>query len=180
MPSSSRMMVWDLNDYWLSLPEVVDALGYDEETAEYKPFWPIQEEPESTEPFIVYDNYTTVSPRDWWMWTDVVVYEVYSKDLIAVAKLINAMINYGKAGAENAWLINDWASANNRTDYKFKSIELIEVGDGAPSIEEYGVRNKYISFQVKYIPNLGLGVDGSEPETAPAVPQYYSGYNGGY
>lgn len=154
MSYGDRLMVWDLNDYWLSVPEFASAVEYTEGVSDYKPFWPAQEEPESGEPFIVYDNTTHISTNDWWIWHDIVMYQIYSRDLITSSKLTNIMLHLGKSGAESAAYVNQWMRDNGRTDYRLKSIELLDLADVKPTNSEYGNRVRMVTFRVKYTPNL--------------------------
>jgi hypothetical protein len=155
---SSRLAVWDLNDYLLSDSLIASLLGYEEGITEYKPFWPIQEEPESSSVFIRYiiDTRAT-SSRDWWRVQDTVTYFIYSQDVTVSARIAMQIMNLTRTGAGSAGPLNTWLKENGRTDFRFLHLGFINSSDGGPADEEYGIRPRAVTIDTSYVYNEAIG-----------------------
>jgi len=152
--SYRRSPFFDLRDWWMSnsrLREIfrVDELGY-------VPFFPIQEQPESSEPFVVYKFEKTSTASEWWMHCDFIYMEIYFTDFQDGYEILNIMIDMANKGAISARDLTHWVKSQDRAlDFEYHTIDYIKGGRPDPAKEQAGDMKIEVAFAIDYSPLQG-------------------------
>jgi hypothetical protein len=152
--SFRRSPFFDLRDWWVSDSRLREILKVDE--LGFAPFFPIQEQPESVEPFVVYKFEKYSHPSNWWMHYDIIYMEIYFTDFQDAYEIINIMIDKANKGAISARDLTHWLKSENRPmDFEFHTIEYIDGGRPDPAKEQAGEMKIEAAFAIEYSPLKG-------------------------
>lgn len=152
--SFRRSPFFDLRDWWVSDPRLREILRVDE--LGYAPFFPIQEQPESKEPFIVYKFEKYSEANNWWVHSDFIYMEIYFSDFQDGYEIMNIMVDKANKGAISARDLTHWLKSENRKlDFEYHMIHFIEGGRPDPAKEQGGEMKIEVSFAIDYSPLKG-------------------------
>lgn len=155
--SLRRSPFFDLRDWWVSDPRLKELLKVDQ--IGFAPFFPIQQQPESTQPFIVYKFEKYSSPGEWWMHSDLIYMEIYFSDFQDAYEIMNIMIDKANKGAASARDLSQWLRSENRAiDFEFHSIEFLDGGRPDPAKEQSGDMKIEVAFAIEYSPLTGRDI----------------------
>lgn len=152
--SFRRSPIFDLRDWWMSnqrLREIfrVDQLGF-------APFFPIQQQPESQPPYVIYDFRKVTGREAWFYHADFLFMEINVIDFQDGYEIMNIMIDMANKGAVSARDLSHWLrSENRRQDFELHSIQFEEGGKADPSQEQGGEIKIPVSFSIEYSPIKG-------------------------
>lgn len=139
----------DFRDWLLSDPDIASALGY---AGGVKPFWPAQEQPESTRPYIIYNTRLINDVEEWWMEQEQVSMVIYGTSLGNAWSLFRLIQERSNRGEESVRPLNRWLKMQGRDDWRFHSVEYITGGDIGVSNEEGASNPVFITVRYKYSP----------------------------
>jgi hypothetical protein len=152
--SFRRSPFFDLRDWWVSDPRLRELLRVDE--LGYAPFFPIQQQPESTEPFIVYKFEKYSEPEAWWIHYDLIFMEIYFTDFQDGYEIVSLMIDKANKGAISARDLTHFLKEEGKPlDFEYHVVEYIEGGRPDPSKEQGGDMKIQAAFSIAYSPLKG-------------------------
>jgi hypothetical protein len=152
--SFRRSPIFDLRDWWASDDRLRELLRVDE--LGYVPFFPIQEQPESVEPFIVYKFEKISEPEAWWIHYDFIYMEIYFSDFQDAYEIINIMIDKANKGAISARDLTHFLKKEQKpVDFEYHTIEYIDGGRPDPAKEQAGDMKIEAAFAISYSPLNG-------------------------
>lgn len=152
--SFRRSPFFDLRDWWVSDERLQDLFKIEERG--FAPFFPIQQQPESEPPYVIYDFKKVTGKEAWFYHADFVFMEINVVDFQDGYEIMNIMIDIANKGAISARDLSHWLrSENRRQDFEFHSIQFEEAGKADPSQEQGGVIKIPVSFSIEYSPLRG-------------------------
>lgn len=138
---------FDVRDWLLDDPDFATAIGWT--GTGYKPFWPVQEAPESKFPYIRYNLRLHNNAEEWWMESEEAIMAIYA-DISTATNLFNIIRAKVNRGSESARPLTVWQDANGRGGYKFHSLEYLAGGDYGVTTEEGGVNPAFVHIRYRY------------------------------
>ena len=149
-----RSPIFDLRDWWLSNSRMKEIFKVEERG--YPPFFPIQQQPESEPPYVVYDFKKTTGAEAWFFHCDVFIMEITAIDFQDAYEAVNIMIDMANKGAISARDLSLWIrSEGRREDFQIHSIEFDGAGKVDPAEEQSGEIKVPVSFSIEYSPLTG-------------------------
>lgn len=154
MDSFRRSPIFDLRDWWLSNPRLRELFRVEERG--FPPFFPVQQQPESQTPYVVYDFKKITGREAWYYHVDFLYMEINVIDFQDAYEIMNIMIDMANKGAVSARDLSQWLrSQNRRQDFEIHAIEFEKAGEAQPSEEQGGEIKVSVSFSIQYSPLYG-------------------------
>lgn len=142
------MIVFDFNRWLASDSVIADLL--DTASGETT-FLPIQDEPEETGAFVVYEFEKRTSEMTWLVEKITLTYEIRSfsyDDTVAVDERMSRLTE-----SPHSWRrFQAWADANAQRDYTVQRISQVYSGDMAAPMQEGGKYGRIVVFELEYTP----------------------------
>lgn len=146
--------VYTINKYLFSRPEITSNLSISNRQVTSfadAPVHPLNEQPESTAPYVIYTSRVYTGANHWWQYEDRIIYWLFDINLKRMNDLARNMINYLGRQDASAQEINEWAVANNEFEYKLLYCDFNGTSDDYPEDQEGGVIGKMMSFSIGYV-----------------------------
>lgn len=152
--SFRRSPIFDLRDWWMSNPRLKEIFKIDQRG--FAPFFPVQQQPESEVPYVVYDFKRITKREAWFYQADVLYMEINVIDFQDGYEIIGIMIDMANKGAISARDLSHWLrSENKRQDFELHSITFEGAGEAEPSSEQGGEIKISALFTIEYSPLQG-------------------------
>lgn len=149
-----RSPIFDLRDWWMSNQRLREIFKVD--TRGFPPFFPVQQQPESEPPYVVYDFKKVTGREAWFYHVDFLYMEINVIDFQDAYEAMNIMIDMANKGAVSARDLSHWLrSERRRQDFELHSIEFEQAGNSQPSDEQGGEIKVSVAFSIQYSPLKG-------------------------
>lgn len=149
-----RVPLFDLRDWWFSDDKLREIFKVDE--IGFIPFFPVQEQPEASLPYILYHFERSTGEESWWHQTDFIMIEVRAFDVQDLYETMNIMVDMANQGAVSARDISRWSVEEGRSqDFEFHLIKFYKGGKIEGPKEEGGEFKLKMTFYIEFSPLNG-------------------------
>lgn len=143
-------------DFLLDDPVFADIVNWD--GTGYKPVFPVQSQPESDAPYVVWTSRDRGIGTDWWMEETDVVMAFYDHDLENSLAATNRIKYLFRRKDDSARDLRVWAAANGLEAYDIHSVSYLGGGNAEETDQEGGTHMRMASISVSYSTREAAGV----------------------
>lgn len=144
-----------INNYVFTHPKMTAILGHTDMTD--VELYPVNEQPESVRPYIIYNYRTAVLREQWWMMQDTITYTIFDTDMSRLIATERTLINLLRRYEQSAKDIHNSGAANSGK-FNIHYVNYVSSVDMIPQDQEGGIVGRSLVFQAGYVDLEGIDI----------------------